>query len=161
LASLGLIDWLSQGRFLENLRALGGGGSGMESVLQAPERLLQAFRFSQGFVLLLPLLAAVLLLRARRLGWVVWGWYFLTALLFTLLVYTSRGTADNHLLELEAAGVLLLARIVSTESAGLEQILQPVLAVAALAALLLGLQPHLGTWRAGEEQGVITRPQVD
>lgn len=163
LGSLGLIEWLSRGRFLENLRALGGGGSDLNSVLLAPVRMVQALQVSRGFAVLLPLLAAALLFRARLLCWGLWDWYYLTALIFTLLVYTSLGTADNHLLELEAASVLFLARVISTPIAsdGLEQMLQPVLAVAILAALLLGFYPHAGTWRAGQQEGVITEQQID
>jgi hypothetical protein len=163
LGSLGLIDWLSQGRFLENLRALGGGGSGLDSALQAPIRMGQSLRLSLGFALLLPLLGAALLVRARQLSWGLWDWYLLTSLIFTLLVYTSLGTADNHILELEAAGVLFLAQSLSTPASpiGLERLLQPLLALAALAALLLGFLPHIGTWRVGESAGAVSKSELD
>ncbi len=163
LLLLGLTDWLSHGRFLDNLRALGGGGSGLGSALLAPARLLESIQLSQGFQVLLPLLGAVLIVRALRLGWSVWDWYFLTSLLFALLVYTSRGTAENHILELETAGVLLLARVVSTPTdlPGLERLLKPVLLVAALVVFLTGIRGHLWTWRAGEAEGLITKRQVE
>jgi len=163
LLSLALIDWLSQDRFLVSLRALGGGGSDLSSALQAPAQMQKAISLSMGFAVVFPVLVVALIVRAGKLCWCLWDWYFLTSVLFTLVIYTSRGTAENHLLELEAAGVLLLARIVSTPTAasGLERLLQPLLSVTALLVLLLGIWSHVATWRAGESQGVISKRQVD
>lgn len=180
LSALALVDGLSQGRFLMNLRALADGGSGWSSVLQAPFQMRAALGLSVGFAVVLPLLAVGLLVRAGRFHWCRWDWYFLTALFFTLVVFTSRGTADNHLVELETAGVLLLARIVTAPArtpacaptqvtparpasawAGLERLLQPLASAAALLVLLLGVGPHIAFWQAKEGDGLITKRQVE
>jgi hypothetical protein len=163
LLALGLIEFLSQDRFLVNLRALGGGGSDWSSALSAPAVMFGAIGRSGGFKVVLPVLAAALVVRAGNHRWTLWDWYFLTAVLSTLVIYTSRGTAENHLLEMEAAGVLLLARIVSspTVATGLERLLQPLLCAAALIVLLLGVYPHRVVWGHSEADGVISKRQVE
>ena len=164
LGSLGLINGLSQGRFIENLRALGGGGSGLGKAPGSTDPDGGGHAHSLGFAVLLPLLVVALLLRGCRLCWDLWDWYFLTALGFTLLVFTSLGTADNHLLELEATGVLFLARVVSApvSPTGLERPpLQASLLIAGFVVMVPALLPHSGVWRAGEADSCISKQQVE
>jgi hypothetical protein len=161
--AMALVQGLSHGRFLENLGALGSGGTSGESFRLMLERLLSAIRFSPSFALLLPLLLAGVLVRAslRRIG--LWDWYFLAALVTTMFVYTSPGTADNHLLELEVAGILLAAQLLADfpMTNNLLVLVRLLLRPVILAGLLLGLRPHLGTWHATEAEGVLTRAAVN
>jgi hypothetical protein len=62
----------------------------------------------------------------------MWEWYLLMALGTTLVIFTSPGTGFNHLLELEAACVLVLARGADSATIPLRQGL-------ALVVLILGL----------------------
>jgi hypothetical protein len=153
-----LVDWLSAGRFLTNLRALGSGGLNRDTLLQSPQLFLHNFRFTQGFTLLLPLAVCILLFRLVQRRWQLWDWNLLATLATTLVVYTSPGTADNHLLELEIATLLVIASLLAERpnpASGLVTLLQPAARVLVLATLLLGLRPHIATWQAGEEQGTI------
>jgi hypothetical protein len=153
-----LVDWLSAGRFLTNLRALGSGGLTPDTILRGPQLLLHNFQFTQGFALLLPLAGCVLLLRLTGRRWQLWDWNLLTTLATTLIVYTSPGTADNHLLELEVAVLMVIASLLGEQPApasGLATLLQPSARFFIAATLLLGLGPHLATWRAGAAQGAI------
>ena len=76
LLSLALIDWLSQDRFLVNLRALGSGGSDLSSALLAPVRMYEKIGLSMGFAIVLPVLAVALIVRAGKQNWSLWDCIF-------------------------------------------------------------------------------------
>ncbi len=164
--SLGLLQWSSQGRFLDNLRQLGSGGGTAHDILLAPVAFFEALCLSRGFLIVFPIVLAAIVLRLRVRPLELWDWYFLTATLLCLLVFASPGTADNHLLELEAAGILVLA---SWAPGNLPALHSRPLGPQGLGAwhalvllvLALGLLPHLGTWRMGAKDGVITAHMID
>jgi hypothetical protein len=108
-----LLQLGSDGRFLDNFRAVGSGGMSTESLRIGPTRLFQAAGVSTRIAFVLPLVlppaAFVLVQDALRRRVSLWDWYFLFALPVTLFIFTSPGTDSNHLLELEVAAVLVLA----------------------------------------------------
>jgi hypothetical protein len=133
LAGLAALQLGSDGRFGENFRALGSGGMSAGSVRLGPARLGIALAQRSPFLLVWPAALATVAWAARagRLG--PWDWYLLAALGTTLLIFTSPGTDFNHLLELQVAAALVVARWLA-DRGGI--VLAPALL---LAALLLGL----------------------
>jgi hypothetical protein len=107
---IAVFQWASDGRFLDNLRSLGSGGMTFESIRMGPGRLiyilLMRLRWTP-FVLVWPV---AMFLLVRRLGtYTVWEWYLLATLAVTTVIFTSPGTDFNHLIEMEAACVLVVA----------------------------------------------------
>jgi len=160
--ALGPIQLSSQGRFLENLRQLGSGGTTAEDILHCPAVLLDALRKSLGFAALLPFLltAVVVRLCQGRVG--LWDCYFLTAAGLCLLIYTSPGTADNHLLELQVAGALLLGQLLTeAQPTGLLLLFRPLARFLVLLLLGVAMWLHLGSWQKGEADGVVPLHHID
>ncbi len=112
LAALGVLgcDWLSAGRMLDNFHSLASGGMSGESIRLGPVRLLIALCRPTPFLLVWPVAGVLLLLRARARDWGVWEWYLAWSLLVTAVIFTSPGTEFNHLVELQAACLIVLAR---------------------------------------------------
>jgi hypothetical protein len=160
--ALGLIEWSSQGRFLENLRQLGSGGATTASLLQGPTFLLDALRQSPGFAALLPFLFAAVVVRLCQGQAGLWDGYFLASAGMCLLIYTSPGTADNHLLELQAAGVLLLGQLMmEAQPTGLLLLFGPLARFLFLLLFGLAVWLHLGSWQRGEADGVVALHSID
>lgn len=106
----------SHGRFLQVLRATAAGGGDHAFMLSAPVRLSdELFASAPDTVLVVLALAAVIGV-ARR-------WRSLPALLFvatllvTLVIFGSPGTVGNHLIDLEAASVIIIGVYVSEHRA--------------------------------------------
>jgi hypothetical protein len=150
----------SNGRFLDNFRAVGSGGMSAETLAVGPTRMLQAIGLSTrvAFVapLVLPPAVFVLLQDARLRRFSPWDWYFLVAVPVTLFIFTSPGTDPNHLLELEAAAVLVLAGWLRRPAEG------PAWTEAAargfaVAALLFGLVYAANCWHQGPARDAIAQ----
>ena len=108
-----LLQLGSDGRFLENFRAVGSGGFTLERIKDGPVRftlaLIVSTKQNYATALLLGPAVVALLLNARQRRFSLWDWYFLFVIGLTIVIFTSPGTDPNHLLELEVAGVLVLA----------------------------------------------------
>jgi len=114
LMGLGLVHYVSQGRFEENFRALASGGMTLAFMKSGPARLgiglltsSVLFAFVAPLVLPLALLTIVQNFRTRVS---LWDLYFLLSIGTTLVIMMSPGTDLNHLLELEIAAVLVVAQ---------------------------------------------------
>jgi hypothetical protein len=112
-AGLALLEYASDGRFLDNFRSLGSGGMTLDSIRIGPSRVAfalgQALPYSALFAV--ALFAVVRPGREGRLG--LWDWYFLATAAITLVIFTSPGTGLNHLLELEVAAGLAIAPLLA------------------------------------------------
>jgi hypothetical protein len=159
VAGLVTINSLSDGRFLENARALASGGMSAESLPVGPIRLAHALKYSSSIAwvvpLILPAAAFVLLRHARERRLAVWDWYLLFTWGTTALIFASPGTDLNHLLELEAASVLVLAVWLrpgdGTPHSATELVARALFAV----ALLLALARGADEWASGRAADAI------
>ena len=149
-----LLELASNDRFLEYFRAVGSGGLDVRSLFNGPPRLLLAILYSSQRRLVLPLLLAPALFavwreaRERRLS--LWSHYFLCTLGATVLIFTSPGTALNHLLELEVAAVLMATTLL-TQPIGGPAVIGPAVRGLVAIALLLALSHGALEWREYEE----------
>jgi hypothetical protein len=110
-------QWASQGRALPILRLCASGGGGWQQLLHAPQRFLEQAIHADRVSLLFWLIAAGLVLIRR-------AWSSLPVILFivtsfgTLLIFGSPGTNVNHLVDLDAAAVLVMATQFNSSRAG-------------------------------------------
>jgi hypothetical protein len=151
-----LLQGSSDGRFLENFRAVGSGGLTWHSLFDGPLRLQQALAYSAQLTFVAPLLLAPALFavwhEVRTWRSSLWAWYFLCTLAATVLIFTSPGTDLNHLLELEVAAVLVVAgglRRLSEEKPEKAAFMEQAALGLVAAALLIGLAHGVNVWRAG------------
>jgi hypothetical protein len=146
LVGLLSVQWLSDARFLDNLRSLGSGGMSFESIRIGPARVAFALRLTPwlGLVLPLALLTSFWNYRTGRFG--LWDWYLLFTAATVYVIFTSPGTGVNHLLELEVAAVLVLARALAPWPAGGPAYREPLVRAAVLAVLLAGLYGATLPW---------------
>jgi len=100
----------SHGRMFENFRSLATGGMTAESAGLGPTRLLLMMGRPTPFFLVWPLALGRLIARARQRSWGLWEWYLLASIGVALPILSSPGTESNHLLEFQAACVIVLAR---------------------------------------------------
>jgi hypothetical protein len=150
IAGYALVQLGSDGRFLDNFRAVGSGGMSPQTLADGPTRLLLAFAFSTRLAVVVPLLipAAVFALwhdaTVRRFS--LWDWYCLFAFAVTTFIFTSPGTDPNHLLEVEVAAVLVLAGWLrrAAESPAWQE---PAARGLSTAALIFGVMYAANCWR--------------
>src|SRR5262249_33712314 len=164
VVGLFLLQLGSDGRFLDNFRAVGSGGMSSQSFTIGPTRLAQAVGVSTRIAFVLPLLLPpavfVLLQDAQRGRFSPWDWYFLFAVPVTVFIFTSPGTDSNHLLELEAAAVLVLAGWLRRPAeTPVEQPAWTETAARGLAAaaLLFGLGYAANCWHQGRARDAIAQ----
>lgn len=100
------IEWGSAGRAFEAMRLTLATGTGAGSLLQSPLALAEALQGYWAEIILLVLAGGTLLLSPRG-ALRVPGLLFLCTLVVTLVIFSSEGTAGNHLIELHVAAVLL------------------------------------------------------
>jgi hypothetical protein len=115
VAGLVAIYFASQGRFVDNFRALGSGGMTFDSVkIGLPRLLIALFVFSTSCAFVAPILVPLALWTIyqnfRTTGLTIWDWYFVASIVTSLLTFMSPGTDINHLLELEVASVLVVGQ---------------------------------------------------
>src|SRR5206468_580162 len=104
------IQGLSGGRFLENFAALGSGGMTAENLRLGPARFLLAASHDWRGLFLLALAAMAVALRGLDKSFGLWEGYAILVALSLVVIFMSPGTDPNHLVELEAAAVIVLAR---------------------------------------------------
>jgi hypothetical protein len=165
-AGLGLMQVLSGGRFLDTLGSVGGGGLDWNSIKAGPGKVFHILAHGQGFLVLLPLALVSLTSRLRPFRLDLWDWNLLATCGTALVILTAPGTADNHLIEVETAAIIVCGHFLAgwgRQSPGdLDQktdvsrspvrlLGQAVL----LVVLLLCVRFHVGTWQANETDGVI------
>lgn len=117
LAGVGLAIWASEGRLVESFRAVASGDTNRGFFLSAPRRLLEEFA---GDPLLCVLLGAALVAavgRRRKEHGVLALWLLGATLAVTLVIFGSPGTGKNHLVDLQALAVLVLALALAQQSA--------------------------------------------
>lgn len=117
LAGVGLAIWASDGRLVESFRAVASGDTNRGFFLTAPRRLLEEFA---GDPLLGVLLVAALVAgigRRRKEHGALALWLAGATLAVTLVIFGSPGTGKNHLIDLEALAVLMLALALAQQSA--------------------------------------------
>jgi hypothetical protein len=155
-----LLQLGSDGRFLDNFRAVGSGGMSARSLAVGPTRMIQALGVSARIALVVPLLLPpavfVLFQDAQRRRMSPWHWYFLFAVPVTAFIFTSPGTDPNHLLELEAAAVLVLAGWLRRPAKGPAWPAAAARGFAAI-ALLVGLLYAGNCWRGGPPPDAISQ----
>jgi len=110
LLLLGALQWVSHGRFLENLQATLTGGTHVSDIWRhgipkIPAELVGDPTIGAPFVLAV----WTLVIAARRREWSAIDSYLLTAALVTFVIYVSPGTASNHMIELQIATTLAVA----------------------------------------------------
>jgi hypothetical protein len=155
---------------LENFRAVGSGGFSLGRIMDGPVRFTQALFFSteQNYVRPLPVLSRMILLgpavvalwlNARERRFALWDWYFLFTTAITIVIFMSPGTDPNHLLELEVAGVLVLAGWWrrATEAALSAEVVARILM---MAALVLGLVVSHNSRAAGPPIDAIAESEL-
>lgn len=104
--SLGLIGWLSQGRFWSNFwAAADGGGISLAFVLALPGRLLRNFAFDP-FMFVLLLLATYCCWKCRQRC--LARLYFVGAWTVTVAIFLSPGSDHNHCIELHLASLAMI-----------------------------------------------------
>jgi hypothetical protein len=141
LLGLAAFHVASEGRFLDNFRSLAsGGGMAAQSVLIGPARLLLALTLPEPFLVVWPVAVGVVGRRALDRTWGPWECYFVCTLLATVAIFASPGTEFNHLVELQAASAVILARRVEGE-----KVLLSLSRLSALAGLAWGLALILTT----------------
>jgi hypothetical protein len=101
-------QWASDGRALGIFRLCAAGGGGLSQLLHGPRRMLSDAIHNDRVFVCFWLLAAGLIVLARQ-------WASLPVILFalttlgTVAIYGSPGTNCNHLIDLQAAAVLVIA----------------------------------------------------
>jgi hypothetical protein len=97
---------LSQGRFLDNLRAVSSGGATLKTLAAAPARMFSHAHPSDILLAVLGLAGLIASSRAARAG--LPALYLIATGCITLLVFGSPGIDENHLLDLDLAIALFL-----------------------------------------------------
>lgn len=115
LIAIGLAwtQWRSDGRFAENMQWLASGGMDKGSIQITLARLIYALRQSPSFaaILLVAFYVAITRILSGRTS--IWELYFLAVVGATWIIFASPGTGTNHLLELEAAALIIVASFVN------------------------------------------------
>ncbi len=127
------IEWGSAGRAFEAMRMTLATGTGANSLLRSPLALAEALQGYWAEIILLVLAGGALLLWPRG-ALRVPGLLFLCTLVVTLVIFSSEGTAGNHLIELHVAAVLLLVTWAAQAAAS-----DSVVGVLAIACIVAGL----------------------
>jgi hypothetical protein len=97
----------SRGRAFEGLRLTLATGSGFYSLLNSPITMVEAMNsYREEMILLALALTALVLMRVRLRLPSLW---FLCTLAVTLVIFSSEGTAGNHLVDLLVASVVVFA----------------------------------------------------
>ncbi|MGD0542235.1 MAG: hypothetical protein ABSB33_12030 [Tepidisphaeraceae bacterium] len=119
---IGVAAWATQrasdGRALEIFRLCAAGGGGMGQLLLGPRRMFQESIHSDRIFVLFWLIALGLVVIGR-------AWTSLPVILFiitsmgTVLIFGSPGTNANHLVDLDAAAVLVIATQLKASKAGI------------------------------------------
>ena len=134
----------SRGRVLEIFRACASGGTNLQFLIAAPVRMESMALYTDPILLPVAGLALLGLLSWNRLRSLP-GLLLITTLAITIFIFGSPGTAQNHLLDVQVAAVILLATWVAAAAP-----LRKQLGVCALALLTLAggflLVRHLRTW---------------
>jgi len=126
----------SDGRAFDVLKACLFGGENLTSIRQTPQRLaLFAFGEDVGGSPFLLLASAALLTWPRRFWKEIAPLFFLCAAGMTVIVYGSPGTDYNHLIDLQAAAIILLAVWISRSDRTTASFGLAALAIAALLAV--------------------------
>jgi hypothetical protein len=110
LLELVVFQVASDGRFLVNFRSLGSGGMNLATLTIGPARLGLALARPTPFLVVWPVALGLVVVALRNSQMDLWNWYLLTSGATTLVIFTSPGTDFNHLLELQAASVILMLR---------------------------------------------------
>ena len=130
-ATVAIMEVASGGRALSTIAASAGGGSGLASVLGAPVSFARILRRVPESTFFIQLGAAVLLVRLLRPASVAEvGW--LLSLGATLVIYASPATIENHLVDLTALSVVVVASLAGSLRSS------PIAAPAVLAVLIAG-----------------------
>ena len=146
------VQYLSKGRFLINLWSTGAGGIDLESGAAAPRRFLACLTSDPGLLALFPLavLTCVRNWRRGRLG--LWDLNFLLTAAVLLCVLASPGTSNNHLLELQAACLILVSENLTARPEGLQPGQRWSAGYATVAGILCVLVAgscfHIAGWKA-------------
>lgn len=113
LAGALLALWVSDGRLLASFRAVAHGGSDAAFALQGPWRFaVECARDPLFCLLLVPGLACLFAGPGRAVD-ALPRWLVVATLAVTLVIFASPGTNANHLLDLEALTILVLALALS------------------------------------------------
>jgi hypothetical protein len=151
LIALAAVQYLSDGRFFANLSNTGSGGIGWGDVVLALPRLL-ILMIMDPAACLLSCAALLALIRNVRKGDVrAWDWYFFLSFLVLIAVNCSPGIYINHLVEIEAAGLVVLSRAwadLRSESPAEESPLARWLPRIIFLVLVAGAVRHGWTWLA-------------
>jgi hypothetical protein len=109
VGSILLVDWLSDGRMLTNLRVLAAPGLFSTALFRIPVSFLRWVCHSgplMGFLVPLLIVECVLAVRARRLT--IYHLAFFCCLLATVPLFADKGVGPNHLIDLLFLSVALL-----------------------------------------------------
>ena len=98
----------SGGRALELFRLTAAGGIGLRSMLLSPSMLVDAMRGDFGETILLGVATAALLTSGARNLRRIPALLFLCTLAVTVVIFSSEGIAENHLIDLHVAAVVLV-----------------------------------------------------
>jgi hypothetical protein len=123
----------SNGRMLASFAAAADGGATWRHALLAPWWLLYSARLDPFFLAVSAAALVLAVRRVRRVGWDVATLWAAGAALSTLLIFTSPGADSNHLLDMLAAALVLVALEAPTGEA---TAIAAVFAVAQLASQL-------------------------
>jgi hypothetical protein len=139
LLLLAALQWASAGRFLQNFQATITAGTQLSDVWRRGIPMFLA-QLGEDPVIGAPFVLALwaLVIAVRRREWSPVDGYLLTAALVTCAIYSSPGTASNHMIELQIATTLAVA--VAVEQRRLpDRVVARVYALAVLVMIVLAL----------------------
>jgi hypothetical protein len=147
-AGVALADLASSRRFLTNLHELSVAGYGgpMHLLIDTPVRLISlAEQFDAAILMLVPLAACVVLLRASSRSFTVFDCALPVVVIVTIGVLADAGTYENHLLEASAVVLVLVGSLWSSPPDGLgsRQALGLIVPAATCVALIVGIATTL------------------
>ena len=138
---LGGVELATDGRLSDNVLGLAGAGSdGAAGLLTAPYRVLRVLVDDAPSLLLLLLLAAWALWRARR-SWSLYDLSLLAAAAVLVVVFSDRGVGSNQLVDVAAMSALVVGA--RTSGPWVPAVLPVVLAVGLVLSLALTVGPDL------------------
>jgi len=106
--AVALTQWASDGRALHIFRLCAAGGGGLRALVHGPHRMISDAIHNDRVFVCFWLLAAILI--AMRGSWLsIPTILFVITTLGTIAIYGSPGTNCNHLVDLQAAAVLVIA----------------------------------------------------
>jgi len=130
----------SRGRVLEIFRACASGGTNLQFLIAGPVRMESMALYTDPILLPVTALALLGLFSWNRLRSLP-GLLLIATLAVTIFIFGTPGTAQNHLLDLQVAAVVLLARAALLR----KQLGMGVLALLTLAGGFM-LARHMRTW---------------